>query len=130
MRPLPTTAASGPSSACTCCPHASASVATARLLLRNALAGHAPEQIDDALLVVSELMTNAVREAGKPVQLHVSTATERVRISVTDCAPGQPSVGEVSTDLDHGRGLFLVDALASSWGWAPGAEGKTVWAEL
>jgi anti-sigma regulatory factor (Ser/Thr protein kinase) len=105
-------------------------VATARLLVRTALAGREPGQIDDALLVVSELMTNAIREATQPVELRIGTATERVRLTVTDCSPGEPCLRDASPDSDHGRGLYLVDAIAESWGWVPGAAGKTVWAEL
>lgn len=106
----------------------------ARILVRSALAdAHVPDDATEtALLLVSELVTNAVLHAdGRPV-LDVSVEAERLRISVTDAGRGEP---EVQTDnpllSEHGRGMLLVDSLSSRWGTEPcDPRGKLVWFEL
>ncbi len=96
-----------------------------------------PSLIDDALLVASELVTNAVR-AGGPVHLALRVVVIDVRpalrIEVTDCGPGLPS-SVVSgalpgPDVCGGRGLPLVDMLADSWGSERRAGLNLVWAHL
>ena len=87
---------------------------------------------ETALLLVSELVTNAVVHAdGRPV-LDIAVARHRLRISVSDTGRGTP---EVQTDnpllSDHGRGMLLVDTLSSRWGSEPTEPGgKCVWFEL
>ncbi|MEU9731258.1 ATP-binding protein [Streptomyces sp. NPDC048002] len=118
------------------------------------------ERFDDVCLVVSELVTNALRhglplphrnssaegrrggpcdqdharvsEQTPPVRLHLMRWTERLVCAVRDPSHDSP-VAQDSDDFsaESGRGLFLVDSFADSWGWHPLAgtlNGKVVWA--
>jgi anti-sigma regulatory factor (Ser/Thr protein kinase) len=86
----------------------------------------------DALLITSELVANAVQHGGAPVRLEVSGAPGRLVLRVHDIAPGSPRPQVGAADREGGRGLLLVAALASDWGCAPlpNGDGKYVWAEL
>ncbi|MFF5551016.1 ATP-binding protein [Streptomyces olivaceoviridis] len=100
------------------------------------------DRFDDICLVVSELVTNALRHAvpaaprggavHPPVRLHLMRWTERLVCAVRDPSHESPAPRE-SEDFsaESGRGLFLVDSFADSWGWHPLAgtlDGKVVWA--
>ncbi|MFK4100663.1 ATP-binding protein [Streptomyces sp. NPDC019531] len=98
---------------------------------------------DDVCLVVSELVTNALRHAmpgngahtgeqNPPVRLHLMRWTERLVCAVRDPSRESP-IARDSDDFsaESGRGLFLVDSFSDSWGWHPMAGalgGKVVWA--
>lgn len=85
-----------------------------------------------AALLTSELVTNAIKYGGSRTVLEAKAPGGFMRVSVRDDNPALPVVGE-SPDLtaESGRGLLLVQALATRWGVEelPG-EGKTVWFEL
>ena len=87
---------------------------------------------DDVLLVVTELVNNAVTHALSDCVLRISISPVSVRIEVTDQGAGAPDPLPPSTTRNHGRGLHLVDALTAAWGFEsmPEGHGKTVWAEL
>lgn len=100
------------------------------------------DRFDDICLVVSELVTNALRHAvpadaacaehAASVRLHLMRWTERLVCAVRDPSHETP-VPRDSDDFaaESGRGLFLVDSFADSWGWHPLAgtlDGKVVWA--
>jgi anti-sigma regulatory factor (Ser/Thr protein kinase) len=94
--------------------------------------GYAQDQREDLLLVVSELVTNAVLHGAEPIVVTVVPAPERVRVEVTDGATdSSPHNRRPRPDAESGRGLSVVTRLAAAWGWraSPG-RGKTVWAEL
>lgn len=88
--------------------------------------------VDDALILVSELSSNVVVHAGTPMTLNVAYDSDRglVRIEVGDGSSTIPSVQDRGRLSTSGRGLRLVDALASTWGVRPFAGGKVVWFEL
>lgn len=88
--------------------------------------------LDDALLVVSELVTNAVKHGDGEITLRLWPGPDLVRIEVTDESPRYPEPVESDLDDEAGRGLQIVGALASSWGATPASTswGKTVWVEL
>jgi anti-sigma regulatory factor (Ser/Thr protein kinase) len=93
-----------------------------------------PAQVDDALLVVSELMTNAVRHVSHGVDATVTLRLGRtgrcVRGEMSDGGPGFDVALERPRSTDSGgRGLLLVDTLASRWG-ASIASGHCVWFEM
>ena len=110
------------------------SVAAARRFLRTT--AHAwgvdEETTDTAVLCMSELVTNAVIHAHAGCVLRVLLEPGLLTVTVRD--GGNPSVASVEPLEDplrvHGRGLQLVDALASRWGSGPGTGGTTVWFAL
>ena len=89
---------------------------------------------DDARLVLSELVSNAVRHAQIPAGRVIETrfcrlADGRVRIEVHDANDGRPRLRSASKTDESGRGLALVDALAEQWGVSGrSGPGKSVWA--
>jgi CheY-like chemotaxis protein len=86
---------------------------------------------DDVLLVVTELVNNAVTHARTPCELRLSISPVTLRIEVLDGGPGTPDPLPPSPTRNHGRGLHLVDALTAAWGFEPiETGGKMVWAEL
>ena len=104
----------------------------ARQEVSRALAGWGidVELRDDAALVVSELVTNAVLHAGGHLRLDVSGTGDVVRLAVTDGSSAVPQPREAGPLETSGRGLAIVAAIASRWGVDDSAAGKTVWAEL
>ncbi|HEV2372523.1 MAG TPA: ATP-binding protein [Streptosporangiaceae bacterium] len=105
-----------------------------RQVTRAALAAWRLDHLSDtAVLLVSELVTNAVRHARageSPIALHLETRAGWLRIEVCDCDPRWPEP-RVPEELDEsGFGLVLVDSLAWKWGVCDTATGKAVWAEL
>jgi anti-sigma regulatory factor (Ser/Thr protein kinase) len=87
------------------------------------------------LLLVSELVANAVEHGGtqdhiNEVELQVIVADDHVQIEVTDHSVVVPVPRGGPVDRPSGRGLALVDRLASRWGVARVASGKTVWMEV
>lgn len=91
-----------------------------------------PTLADQALLLVSELATNAMEHAGTAFEVTVVTGAESVRIEVSDGSNMPPLVGHRPIDSERGRGLRIVEALAAGWGSGarPGTDGKVVWCEL
>jgi anti-sigma regulatory factor (Ser/Thr protein kinase) len=94
---------------------------------------------EDAELVVSELATNAVTAARAmasihPVRLWLLSDNSRTLIMMGDASPHSPRrIDPAATDTDGGRGLLLVEALSSNWGWYTTRKvgtTKVVWAEL
>ena len=88
------------------------------------------DMAEDAVLVLSELVTNCVRADCHYFALLVVGHHDRLRVEATDDAPGQPSPRRGEPGDVHGRGLGIVDAVASQWGVRPAPAGKTVWVEL
>lgn len=86
--------------------------------------------VDDAVLVVSELVTNAVEHAASAVAVVVNRSGDGVRIEVRDEGSGVPQERRASESAEAGRGLMIVSALASAWGVDAGPPSKTVWVEL
>ncbi|SEP01852.1 GAF domain-containing protein [Actinacidiphila rubida] len=79
-------------------------------------------------LIVSELVTNAVRHARPPIRLRLIRDGVLV-CEVCDASATQPRMRRARTTDEGGRGLFIVAQLASRWGCRYGRDGKTIWAE-
>ena len=113
-----------------------ASVQTARRFVRHALhMWHADDEIDDAVIVVSELVTNAIAHAHTGCELRIShdggPHGAIVRLEVNDRGAQIPDVQTLTETREHGRGLHIVAALTKAWGVDTAPDGsKTVWAEL
>ncbi|MFF4318381.1 ATP-binding protein [Streptomyces sp. NPDC001568] len=92
------------------------------------------EETEDALLLVSEAVTNACLHAGGPRELVLRHAPGRLRVEVSDGNPEPPSPRPASgRSRPGGHGLVLLGRLAKGWGWEPSADGrggKTVWLEV
>jgi anti-sigma regulatory factor (Ser/Thr protein kinase) len=83
------------------------------------------------VLLVSELVTNALRHGSAPLGLVARNRGDAIRVEVYDAAPGlTPKVHHGGPDITGGRGLWLVDVLASRWGWSGSAREKCVWFEV
>jgi len=89
--------------------------------------------VEDARVVVTELMSNVVRHAGTSAQVDVDLDAEhqRLRVDVLDHAGGDVVLGSGvdSSSALAGRGLRLVDQLSARWGVDRQPDGKCVWAE-
>ncbi len=83
-----------------------------------------------AELLVSELVTNAILHARTPVRVSVGIGDEVVRVEVSDDSPRAPQQRRHSIDSGTGRGLMLVERMATRWGVDVGSAGKVVWFEL
>jgi anti-sigma regulatory factor (Ser/Thr protein kinase) len=90
--------------------------------------------VENALLTVSELVTNAVRHGKPDITLSLTVRPPRLRIEVFDAGEDMPILPdhEPRPDRQAGRGLLIVAATAAEWGVlrAIGRRGKAVWAEL
>jgi len=86
--------------------------------------------LDAAALLVSELVANAVLHSGTSLEVVVAVEGQVVRIEVHDGSPRLPVRKHYSTMSGTGRGLMLVDRVASRWGAEPTLSGKLVWFEL
>jgi anti-sigma regulatory factor (Ser/Thr protein kinase) len=88
------------------------------------------EDGETAVLLVSELVTNAVRHTGSAPRLTVSTADGLLRCAVHDGDPHHPVTHPVTVENEAGRGLLLVAALSAAWGVEDEPSGKLIWFEL
>ncbi|MFF9338531.1 MULTISPECIES: SpoIIE family protein phosphatase [unclassified Streptomyces] len=102
----------------------------ARRLARRALARWDLEELTDSVeLLISEVVTNAVRYAERPVTLRL-LRTDVLRCEVGDDSPQLPRQRRARETDEGGRGLFLVNRLARRWGATRLSGGKVVWFEL
>lgn len=118
-------------------PHRPPSVSEARRMLTVDIEaqGVQAEVVEDARLVLSELLANAIRHAKPLVDHEVEVAWQvgdhEVELRVTDGGGGVPGVRHAGTGDTGGRGLAIVDALAEDWGVVVESPGsRTVWAVL
>jgi anti-sigma regulatory factor (Ser/Thr protein kinase) len=104
----------------------------ARRFVRDALSAHLPaDDVADAELIATELVANAVRHAGTPIELRVEGSAGQLRIEVSDEATGAaPRPAPPVPMAESGRGLQILSALSSSWGFEVGEVAKTVWSEM
>jgi anti-sigma regulatory factor (Ser/Thr protein kinase) len=105
----------------------------ARRMLSTVLAGWGLMELKDEMdLVATELVANAAKHArGDVIRVNIQrTAPRRVRVTVTDKSREQPKLQKVDELAESGRGLVLVQALASAVGVIPLPWGKSVWAEV
>ncbi|MFI5749105.1 ATP-binding protein [Streptomyces sp. NPDC051644] len=80
----------------------------------------------EVVLVVSELVTNAIEHGRGTVRLRLSLTGGELLVEVIDGNPAPARLRPVAADDEHGRGLFLVACLSRSWGVSE--DGRTTWA--
>jgi hypothetical protein len=85
---------------------------------------------DTAELLVSELVTNALRHTRGPLRLNLCVRGSRLRCEVEDTDPAGPVRRVVDADAEGGRGTELLDLLAEAWGSTRMPTGKTMWFEM
>ncbi|WP_432093787.1 ATP-binding protein [Streptomyces sp. bgisy100] len=119
-----------------------AEVGRARRWARSRLArsGIRPDEplAETLILLISELVTNAVVHTGCPAVLRMLlpdadtdyTGAETVRVEVADRSARAPMPRHADGGDTNGRGLELVDGLADRWGWEPEGAGKSIWCEI
>jgi len=118
-------------------PFAASSVGVARRRLMSDLiaADVCDSAVCDVALVISELLSNALRHAvplpGSKIRVAWRIDPGSVLVSVSDGGgPTVPELGEPTQGATGGRGLRIVERLSSRWGTSTGEEGTTVWAEV
>jgi hypothetical protein len=93
--------------------------------------GQPSSAFGDLLLVTTELLANAARVCAGPVTLSMAATPTGIRVTVIDDSPRAPTLPASAAQATGGRGLRIVEALASSWGQTPYRDGtKSVWAEV
>ncbi|WP_232788900.1 ATP-binding protein [Streptomyces odonnellii] len=116
-----------------------AEVGRARRWARSRLVGSGigdDEPVAETLiLLISELVTNAVVHTGCPAVLRMrfrpgGAEAGTVRVEVADASACPPRPRHAEGDDTNGRGLELVDGLADRWGWQPEGAGKRIWCEV
>ena len=80
----------------------------------------------EAVLVVTELVSNVVRHAATPIHIHAEFDAPNLRVEVRDGSSVLPAVIDLA-DEEHGRGLRIVQELATAWGVEQREDGKAVW---
>ena len=111
-------------------PEPTSARACRRFLLSTLEEWDADQFADDAVLLLSELVTNAVLHAGTEIEVTIQLDDDVLRVEVRDGDPRLPTVRHYSLLSGTGRGLALVAQTARSWDVEPLPSGKRVWFEL
>jgi anti-sigma regulatory factor (Ser/Thr protein kinase) len=91
---------------------------------------HREDLAEPARIAVTELVNNAVVHARTPITVRVALREREFFIAVRDGSPEPPRPRPAAPSSDGGRGLKLLEGVASRWGCAPQEDGKVVWAVL
>jgi anti-sigma regulatory factor (Ser/Thr protein kinase) len=113
-------------------PPEASSAGAARRFVSDALSGGgaSPDILMRAEIVVSEMATNAIMHSRRDFIVAVDASTYPYRVEVSDPGEGVPERRDAEVDALSGRGLAIVEALASDWGVQTTDQGKTVWCIL
>lgn len=99
----------------------------ARRFTSRALAGAGECDTEAILLMVSELVANAVEHSPDPLLLSILVGEGQVRVEVSDSSMDLPAPSPLDVEAEGGRGLLIIDALASNWGTSQFDRMKIVW---
>lgn len=107
------------------------SVAEARARVRALLLDAGREDlVESAVLLVSEMVTNALLHAGTEIDLRAGLGAEGLRVEIGDGSPHLPSRRRYAATSGTGRGLLMLESMVDDWGVTRHREGKTVWFSL
>lgn len=111
--------------------HAS-EVERGRRHVAEACSRYGADVVGTAMILASELITNALRHGSGPITVLVTPAAGEVRVDVADESALSPTPRHATPDDEGGRGLLIVQSLATSWGTEslPQGRGKSVWFTL
>lgn len=103
-----------------------------RFTRRTLRSWNVPADAQDAvLLIVSELVTNALVHTDGRVRLDLTLVNHRLRVAVADASPRTPvKPTSIGWEATGGRGILLVEAMSAAWGTVPVSGGKQVWSEV
>ena len=102
----------------------------ARQFVASVLRDEGIQAPSEVALMTSELASNAILHAATSFTVTVEAEPGHIVVDVEDGNQSEPTVRDQPVGATNGRGLFLVDALATSWGIAQRERGKSVWFEL
>jgi anti-sigma regulatory factor (Ser/Thr protein kinase) len=119
-----------PNSLCTELPFTFEAPSTAREQLRWFARNLRAATVDDAVLMVSELVSNAVAHGQPEVTLRLRLRPDRLTVAVADRGEAPLTCATPRLQQASGRGLVIVDALATRWGVSQGRFDKQVWFDL
>lgn len=112
-------------------PHSSAPQLARDFVVETLSAWQLGSWEEPAVLITSELVTNAVRHAGTELTVRLLKAVSEITIEVADGAADRvPRVGSSEASVPGGVGLVIVGRLAQAWGVERRRNGKSVWARL
>jgi anti-sigma regulatory factor (Ser/Thr protein kinase) len=113
-------------------PRIAISVSAARHFVADVVRGAPADLVDRAVLMVSEIATNAIQHAGTDFVVRVEQDDTDIYVAVVDSGGGIPTLRVARPRDSSGRGLRIVAELAGTWGVLPAAcgSGKTVWFTL
>jgi len=122
---------SRPSSASVALPNRADAPGMARQFVRDTLATSGLNGGGEVVeLLTSEVVTNAVRHADSNMQVRVIRQPSSVRVEVDDDSYELPELRSLDAAAEHGRGILLIESLATEWGVDFRDAGKTVWFEV
>jgi hypothetical protein len=101
-----------------------------RLVTQVLLEADCDDLVDTVALLTSETVTNAVLHAGTEIEVCCEVRRDGVLVSVADESPVVPGLRHYGVEAMTGRGLSMVDLIATSWGVDTEIDGKTVWFEV
>ncbi|PPK98332.1 histidine kinase-like protein [Kineococcus xinjiangensis] len=112
-------------------PHMESARAARRFLEENDCPVHHSRVLEEAKLLVTEVVTNAVAHGGPPITLRLTCdGTPGMLVAVSDGGSEAPVRREAAPEATSGRGIALVDLLSDDWGVDLRETGKTVWFHL
>lgn len=106
------------------------SIRVVRAVVRDLMAGEPAELRDVAVLLTNELVTNALVHGDGRFSLEIDLGRDAIVVAVSDRSPDVPQVLHPSGEREHGRGMAIIDSLASTWGTDRQPTHKVVWFEL